>query len=188
MPYLPPINGVAFSQAYAEAMAVAPLRRAMLETLELRHSGFKNEDGSLFVPRIVRDDKSLFATLEATAPANPGETVEFSPLPFECSGLDETDTGVAPALVLAIDGVSQLLVRQLDYALDGIEPVLVTFRIFASDNAGEPATSVVPTMTLREVVVSDTRVTAKAIFNDPSNRGFPRREYSTGLYPGLTAR
>ena len=43
-------------------------------------------------------------------------------------------------------------------------------------------------MTLRDVQVTDTKVTARAVFYDPSNRGFPRQEYSTALYPGLTAR
>ena len=43
-------------------------------------------------------------------------------------------------------------------------------------------------MTLREVLVTDTRVTAKAVFYDPSNRGFPRQEYTADLYPGLSAR
>ena len=63
-----------------------------------------------------------------------------------------------------------------------------TERIYASDDLSGPAVTPVLTMTLRDVVVTDTRVTAKAVFYDPSNRGFPKQEYTTAQYPGLTAR
>ena len=185
---LPARNGIAFSQAYAEAIAVAPVTRAMLEALEFRHSAFRDATGALFAARIVNDHQDLTATLEATAPMNPGATVLFSACPVQVQGPDETDAAAAPYVQLAIDGVSQLLVQQLDYAIATLEPVLMTIRIYASDDASAPAILPVTTMTLREVRVSETRVTAKATFYDPTNRGFPRQEYTSAQYPGLAAR
>lgn len=185
--FKPPINGVAFSAAYAEAIAIAPISRVMLATYELRHPGFL-QDGALFTPRIVSDHADLTAKLEATAPINASTYVTFTALPVEVTGPEESESGIAPSISLAIDGVSQLLVQQLDYALASLVPVSITERVFASDDLTGPAVSPVLTMTLRDVGVTDTRVTAKAVFYDPSNRGFPRKEYTTPEYPGLTAR
>lgn len=183
------VNGVAFSAAYAEAIAIAPIARVMLPTYELRHPSFVDPvTGALYAIRIVNDHADLTATLEATAPVNPGAAVLFTALPVEVSGPDESDSGSTPAITFAIDGVSQLLVQQLDYALATLIPVTVTERIYASDDLSAPAITPVLTMTLRDVLVTDMRVTAKAVFYDPSNRGFPRQEYTTPLYPGITAR
>ena len=187
--FLPPLNGVAFSAAYAEAIAVAPVGRVMLPTYELRHPSFVDPaTGLLYAIRIVNDHADLTATLEATAPVNAGAAVLFTALPIEVSGPDESDSGSTPAITFAIDGVSQLLVQQLDYALATLVPVTVTERIYASDDTSAPAVTPVITMTLRDVVVTDTRVTAKAMFYDPSNRGFPRQEYTNAQYPGINAR
>lgn len=187
--FRPPVNGVSFSAAYAEAIAVAPISRVMLPTYELRHPSFTDPDTGLPTGiRIVNDHADLMATLEASAPVDAGATVLFKALPVEVSGPDESDSGQTPSITFAIDGVSQLLVQQLDYALAGLVPVTVTERIYASDDLSGPAVTPVLTMTLRDVVVTDTRVTAKAVFYDPSNRGFPAQEYTTDLYPGLTAR
>lgn len=185
----PPLNGASFSAAYAEAIAVAPISRVMLPTYELRHPGFIDPaTGLLYAVRIVNDHADLLARLEAGAPIDAGTYVTFSALPVEVSGPDESDSGQTPAITFAVDGVSQLLVQQLDYALATLIPVTVTERIYASDDLTGPAVTPVLTMTLRDVVVTDTRVTAKAVFYDPSNVGFPRQEYTQSQYPGLQAR
>ena len=184
----PAVNGVQFSAAYAEAIATARIDRVMLATYELRHPAFVDANGAAYAARIVNDHADFTGTLEATAPLNPGTAVLFTALPVEVSGPDESDAGQTPAITIAIDGVSQLLVQQLDYALATLVPVQITERIYASDDPSGPATTPVLTMTLRDVQVTDTRVTAKAVFYDPSSRGFPRQEFTTPLYPGLTAR
>lgn len=185
--FLPAVNGVAFSVAYAEAIATATVTRVMLATYELRHPGFL-QNGVLYTPRIVNDHADLLAKLEAGAPVDADTYVLFTALPVEVSGPDESDSGTAPSIGIAIDGVSQLLVQQLDYALATLIPVTITERIYAADDLSGPAVSKVLTMTLRDVVVTDTRVTAKAVFYDPSNRGFPRQEYTNATNPGLNAR
>lgn len=187
--YQSPVNGVAFSVAYAEAIATARIDRVMLPTYELRHPSFIDTVTGLPTGiRIVNDHADLTAKLEASAPVDASTFVLFKALPVEVNGPDESDSGQTPAITFAIDGVSRLLVEQLDYALASLVPVTVTERIYASDDLSAPAVTPVLTMTLRDVVVTDTRVTAKAVFYDPSNRGFPGQEYTTTLYPGLSAR
>ena len=186
--FLDPVNGVSFSAAYAEAIAVAPIERVMLPTYELRCSEFIDPaTGLLYAPRIVNDHADLVARLEATAPVDAGAYVTFTALPVEVSGPDESDSGQVPAFSVAIDGVSGLLAQQLDRAVQTLALVSITERIYASDDLTGPAVTPVLTMTLRDVVVTATRVTGKAVFYDPSNRGFPRQEYTADLYPGLNA-
>jgi hypothetical protein len=184
-----PVNGVSVSAAYAEAIATATIARVMLPTYELRHPAFIDPvTGLLYAVRIVNDHADLIAKIEAGAPVDAGTYVLFTALPVEVSGPDESDSGQTPAITFAVDGVSQLLVQQLDYALAGLVPVTLTERIYASDDLSGPAVTPVLTMTLRDVIVSDTRVTAKAVFYDPSNVGFPRQAYTQSQYPGLQAR
>lgn len=187
--YQTPVGGVAFSAAYAEAITTARIDRVMLPTYELRHPSFVDPvTGLLYAVRIVNDHADLTAQLESTAPVNAGTYVLFTALPVEVSGPDESDSGTTPSITFAIDGVSQQLVQQLDYAIATLIPVTVTERIYASDDLTGPAVTPVLTMTLRDVQVTDTRVTAKAMFYDPSQRGFPKQEFTTAQYPGLAAR
>lgn len=181
-------HGVAFSVAYEEATGAKPIDYAMLDCYELRHSGFLDEHGALYVPRIVNNMEDIEATLEADAPANPGETVTFVAMPVSAGGLDESDSGQAPALSISFDGVSPLIVQQLDYALEGLEPVFMSVRVYASNDFAAPAFMPVLHLTLRDVSVTETKVTARATFYDPTNLGFPRKEYSRFRYPGLTAK
>lgn len=181
-------HGVTFSQAYEEAMAMAKLDYVMIDCYELRHSGFKNADGTLYVPRIANNYDDVVATLEGDAPANPGETVTFIALPVTAGGMDESDSGQAPALTISFDGVSPLIVQQLDYALDGLEPIQISVRIYASNDFTAPAFLPVLHLTLRDVSISETKVTARATFYDPSNHGFPKQEFTQRRYPGLSSR
>lgn len=184
--YNNPVNGVSFSDAYAEAITTARIDRIMLATYEIRYFGTGGDDA--FAVRIVNDHVDLLATLEDDAPFDPGEEVLFTALPVSVSGPDESDSSQAPAITVAIDGVSSILVERLDSALSAIYPVTITERIYASDDTSAPAVMPVITMTLRDVKVTETRVSARAVFYDPSNRGFPKQEYTQPLYPGLNAR
>ena len=185
--YLPPRNGVTFSVAYAEAIETATVKRVMLETFELHHPAFL-QDGVHYVPRVVNDFQDFNCVLEATAIANPGEAVTFTACAVDASGPDETESGEAPSVSISIDGVSSILAKQLDLATAALDPVRMTLRIYASDDPSAPAVLPVITMTLRDVVVGETRVTARALFFDATNQTFPRGEYTRAKHPGLSAR
>lgn len=181
-------NGVALSEAAAEAYAIARVNIGLLETFEFRHSGFRDDAGALFYARIVNDNADWTLQLEAGAPVDAGNRVLFKACPVTVQGPDETDSQEAPSIAIAIDGVSRLLVQQLDLAIQTIEPVLVTCRLYTTNDTSGPAQLPVTNMVLRDVRVSETRVVAKLVFEDAANNGFPRQEYTAAQYPGLSLR
>ena len=63
--------------AIREAYASAPSKEIDLLTIELNHPAFTQP------LRVVRDNETLTARLEDTAPENPGETVDFLPYAFD---------------------------------------------------------------------------------------------------------
>lgn len=186
--YLPPHAGVSYSEAYAEAITVASSHRVLFDTIEMRHPEFRDEADAPYAIRVVADYEPLQATLESDAPMDAGAAVTFEPVPFELSGPDETDDSTAPSVQLAIDGVSRLVVGQLDRAVQSLAPVEVTMRVYASDDTTAPAMLPVLHMTLTDVEVGETRITARAVHYDPANRSFPRALYTVATNPTLAAR
>lgn len=180
--YLPPVQGVSLSVAEAEAAAIAPARRAMLDALEFMHPTWSEP------ARVVNDKASLSATLEATAPYNPGATVVWQPIPVRAVWPSESDSGSAPQFQLEVDGVSAYLMGLLDRALGSLVPITMIARRYASDDTSGPARLPVLVMELTEVKVTETRVTATCVYGDPTNNRFPAAAYTRALYPGLSAR
>lgn len=176
MNYLDELNGVTLSEAYAEAAAAAPIDRVILNTYELTHPTFAEPI------RIVNDHAPLTATLET------GETVEFVACPVEIVAPEESDSGRSPTISVRIDGVSSILAGQLDAAIGTMDRIGIIERIYASDDTSAPAVLPPLRLTLREVSVSEMTVTATAGFDDPINIGFPAKSYTSGEYPGLSAR
>lgn len=185
--YQQPINGSRISEAYAEAMASAPLTRVMLSTYEFRHPNFVDASGAPAPIRAVNDFTDVLAQLEANAPVNPSTYVVFSACPVSVTGPEDGDTGATPTLSVTIDGVSGQISAQLDLALLSAVPVYLTERIYASDDLSGPARLPVITMVLRGITVNDVTVTASASFYDPANNTFPRKEYTAAEHPGLNA-
>lgn len=184
MPYYrDELHGVSLSQAAAEVASVAPVGVVLWETFELRHPAF---DGPI---RVVNktDGQPLRATLEAGAPAQGGQEVEFVALPVSARLPEESDQGRSPELIVELDGVSGHIAAQLDLAIQALDPVEVTFRLYVSSDTTAPAMLPVLNMILSDVVVGETRVTATARFMDPVNRGFPAKDYTRAEYPGLVS-
>lgn len=174
--YLDAQHGVSLSEAYAEAAASAPAERLMHYTYELSHP--------LFDERIciVNDFENLTATLEG------GDTVDFIACPVDVVGPDESDARKSPTISVKIDGVSSIVVGQLDKALGSLDKITITERVYASDDLSAPAVMPPLTLTLISVDVGETSVTAEAGFSDPVNLGFPAKEYTMREYPGMAAR
>jgi hypothetical protein len=174
--YLDQQHGVSLSEAYAEAAACAPAGRAMLACYALNHPSF---DAPVY---IVSDHQNFTATLETS------EEVEFVACPVDVVPPEESDDGRSPTIAVRIDGVSRILADQLDLASGSLDLITITERIYASDDPSAPAVMPPLEMTLRDVTVSETTVTAQAGFSDPVNTGFPAKDYLAREYPGLAAR
>lgn len=170
------------SEAQAEAMAVAPITRAMLYTVELWHP-------QLTAPvRIVADHAELVAALEQDAPVDGGDTVRFVALPIGIQLPEESDSAAAPSIEVWIDGVSSTVAGELDACVETLDPIRMIVRVYASDDLTGPAQLPPLVMDVVDVALDETRVTVAAAYSDPANRAFPAKTYSQAEYAGLAAR
>lgn len=176
MHYLDKRHGVSLAQAYAEAAASAPLERAILCTYELTHPSFEAHIC------IVNAFEGISARLET------GEMVDFVACPVEVIPPAEKDDAEIPSITVNIDGVSAIIAEQLEQAARGSDLIQITERIYVSDDLSAPAVLPPLCLTLQNVTITSTRVSAQARFTDPSNTGFPKKDYLPREYPGLLAR
>lgn len=179
---MPTIQGVTFTEAWAEAVAIAPINSVALVTLELNHPDFDEP------ARVVADRQDFTCTLEADAPYNPGQEVTFIALPVEVLLPEESTEGTAPSVSVSIGDVSQVITPYLEKATASLTPAELIVREYISTRPEQPARVPVIRMIVTDVSVTERRVTLQASYLDPANRGFPTRSYSSAEYPGLAAR
>lgn len=166
------------SQALAEAYASCPTDVVILHTLEFRHPVFTSPI------RVVRDQADLTATLEAAAPANPGEVVLFLRYPFDLELPEVSDRGT-PQVTITIDNVTAEIGRQIDAAVSEPDPIEVTYRAFLSSDLAGPQNDPPLTLSVTRIEVDVFRVTATATLLDLGNRQFPNEDYTATRFPGL---
>lgn len=181
--YLPPRKGVALSEAAAEAIAVAPLQRAMLYCYEVWHPTMAEPI------RVVRDYVPLLATLEATAPRNPSEEVEHLACSVRVERPEESDAAGAPEVSFTLANVNGLLKQALDAARGSRDVWEVTERVYSSDDTSGPAISPPLTLTFTSAVMKGGMATLVASFgDDPVNKSIPAITFKPEEYVGLSAR
>lgn len=186
--YLDPLQGVSLSEAAAEAIAVAPIGRAMLDTLEFWRSTFVDENGNPGAARVVCDKQDLLATLEADALVDGGAEVQFRAVGLRVVKPAENESAQSPTFEIELDGVSLHLIELLDEDLTSGEPVIMTHRVYASDDTTAPAVLPVLRMEVLSAVCTEGSARITCAFGDPINAGFPRVAYTRLQYPGLAAR
>jgi Domain of unknown function (DUF1833) len=178
--YRPAIRGVSLSTAYAQAMAIAPTYRATLYTIEFLHSAL---DSPI---RVVLNTEDVNATLEPDAPRDGGQEVTFKALPLGIQLPPESDQAQAPMVQLWIDGVSSLLAEGLEPVIQSLEGVDMIVRVYMSDDLSGPAQLPPLKQRLREIIITQDRVTVTASYKDPANRQFPGKTFTRAEYPGLS--
>lgn len=186
--FRPPLGGVSYSEALAAAYAVATEEVVLLDTLEFLHPLFVDSEDLNISVRVVNSLHPLTATLEATAPMNPGETVTFQPVNFSLTRPKETASGQVSELELRVDNVSRILVPYLDMIRESREGVVAIWRPYASTDLTAPHISPVLSLTLRSISADMTSMVARAGVTDLTNRRFPAAEYTVLKYPWLTVR
>lgn len=180
--YLPPLAGVSLSEAEAEAAAIAPAGRVMLDCLEFWAPGFTEP------ARIVTDKRDFNGRIEAGAPRNAGEMVLWMAVPVSVVWPREGESSGPYAAQLQLDGVSAILAEQLDLVNGSLDPLECILRRYASDDPSGPSRLPVSRMELSNVQVSETRVTATIVGRERGNRRWPAVAYTRARYPGLPAR
>lgn len=170
----------ALKAAIKEAYASAPSDVVVIDTLELRHPAFT-------VPiRVTTQYAPITAKLEAGAPLNAGQMVEFQPFAFDFVLPEVVDTGI-PELQINIDNVSREIIEHIELAMPQPEKLEVTYRAFLSnDLAGGPQNDPPLHMTISSISADAMSVQAKATIADFMNKKFPGENYVDTKFPGLT--
>jgi hypothetical protein len=180
MPMLPENAGVAFSEAYANAISSAKMGDPLLVALEVRHPDFEDESGNPTSYYIVSDNRSLTATDEDS------ETHTYIPIPFRFIPPEQTDSGAPKPAALEIDNVSLQLSQLLLMANSSATPVEVVVRMFLRSDTSTPHVLPVLVMEATEPVITSETVSVQLTFGALTNRKFPARVYTAEDFPGLT--
>lgn len=172
------MSDASLSAAIAEAYATAPEDVVILHTLEFRHSTFATP------LRVVMDHQALTATLEAAAPENPSEAVEFAAYDFDAK-LPDVASGRMPELQIVIDNIDQVIEEAIESAAGSSDKIEVTYRPYLSTDLTAPHMDPPLTLTLTHVEATVFQVSARAGFRNLGNIGFPNQDYTAARFPGL---
>jgi hypothetical protein len=168
-----------WSEALAEAYASATTDEVILNTIELIHPAFTEPI------RCVADYVPLTARLEAAAPINPGELVEFQAFAFDIKPPEVIDSGV-PELEISIDNVSGEIIEHIELAMGNPEFLEVLWRVYLSSNPEEGPQNLKPIrMTITNIDADEMAIQARASIVDFMNKNFPNNEYDDRRFPGL---
>lgn len=172
------------SEALKECYASSPVDEFVLDTIELIHPAFVDENGNPTSILAVRAYEPWDCTLEVDAPFRPGQRVTFQPIPF-----DMTDPGFAedevPKLVFSISNVSRLVTQYLEMAIAQTTPITVVYRQYLSTDTTVPQTDPPVVMTLSAATSSATTTSGTATLSDVHNWPFPWQRYTTERFPAL---
>lgn len=168
------------SAAIREAYASAPASEIVYHTMELWHPAWSEP------VRVVRDWNTLRARLEAGAPRNASQWVDFVPFAFDFS-LPDVTAGALPEIVVTVDNAGAELVSYLDAAANSADKVELIYRPYLESDLSAPNMNPPLTLYIREIGVDVLRITARAGYTDLGNRKFPNQLYTSERFPGLIA-
>jgi len=175
---------MSYKQAIKEAYASADITEIPLDTLELRHSAFRDDNGNPTAVRIVRAFEDWNLTLETDAPVNAGQQVRFVACPFEFN-IPKFAQGEVPSMDLQIDNVSREITKHLEEAIDQTDPIAVTYRPYLASDTSGPQMSPPFHFTLSKVIVDVFTAKGTCTMNDVYNWPFPNRRYLPAEFKGL---
>ena len=153
------------SEALEEAYASNPSDVVILDTLELIHPDFKDEDGNQAAVRVVRDNVNLRAFLEDDAPLNAGQEVEFVALGFDLE-FPPVNTTPVPEITVTLDNVGREIIKYLDMAASSQDMIKMIYRPYLSTDLSVPQMIPPLTLVLSDVQANITKITAKARMMD----------------------
>jgi len=168
------------TQAIREAYASAPSDTVVFHTLEIEHPAFSEPI------RVVRDRQMLTARLEASAPRQGGQLVNFVGFAFDIVPPEVTHTAV-PQCVIELDNVSREIVAHIEQAITSPELITVTYRAYLSDDLTAPENDPPLTLTVLAISANVFRVRATCGFANLANKRFPGLDYTAEVFPGLIA-
>lgn len=175
---------MSWDQAMKEAYASSPVDEVALNTLELRHPNFKDDQGNTVAVRVVEGYEDATLGLEVDAPLDGGKMVLFKACRFTLT-LPRMEENSIPDLRITISNVSREITKYLEQASQVLEPIAVTFRPYLASAPDAPQMDPPLHMTLKKVQVDIFQVTGTASLEDVHNWAFPFRKYMPDEWPGL---
>lgn len=185
--YLPARQGIAQSEALAEAAAFAVAGQPLLLTLAFYHPLIRNLAGDPMGIYLVNDHEDLLATVEDDAPLDASEEVRFIRCPMEITLPTEADDTGPGEVAITISNVTRQLVPHLTAVAYSTEPVILIARTYLPADTSAPHETPPMRVSLRSASATVKSVTSRASFGDISNRRHPRNEYTSRTHPGLTS-
>ena len=172
------------SDAIKEAYATAP-GVLIYETVEIYHPSFVDPgDGSPAPIRVVNDQRSLTAWLEATAPLNPGEEVLFNAYPFQFQKPD-MDPQSLPQVELVIDNISGEIVQNIEIAMQYPEKIWLIYRPYVETDLTVPHINPPMWLWITNINADLFTINIRATYGDIFNKSFPSELYTVERFPGL---
>lgn len=168
-----------FTEAYKEALVSAPSNVVVLETLEIIHPNFP---GALPI-RLVNGFENVDATLEATAPVNPSESVTFTAGFFKFVPPKKTTSGYTPAR-LAIGSVGDVL-SYIELTRGSGVAINVIYRPYLSTDTTAPQVDPPYKFSLMGVKSTLKQVTATLAAPTIVGRKHPSDLITPQRFPGL---
>lgn len=175
------MTDTSLSEAIREAYASAPDNVVLMHTLELLHPAFTQPI------RVVRDHQDLIATLESTAPSNPGQRVTFVGYAFDLILPPMTEQTALPQIIVTIDNVDRQIVANIEAAMTTTDIIQIIYRPYLSTDLTAP--QMIPPLEFQvQTMLADAfQVQATCSYGDPANRAFPNIDFTLATFPGLAA-
>lgn len=171
------------NKALAEAYATAP-EVLVAHTLEFRHPSFLDDEGKRMGVRVVRGYDNYKGKLEATAPLNAGQTVEFMAMAFNIT-LPQSDASAKPTLTIEMDNVGREILKHIEASTETLDKIEVTYRPFIWDEHQAPAQNPVMTFEIKSIEVTFGKIKAVAGLPDLGSKSFPSDVFTLANYPAL---
>ncbi|MDP1605016.1 MAG: DUF1833 family protein [Legionella sp.] len=173
------------TEAWKEAAALAPDGEIPIDTLELRHPDFVDDDGNPDSAWLTTNQTDITAPLEDDAPVKGGQDVVFRAIAFSFK-LARIEPGSGAAMEIAIDSTDRRIVEALDRAVVSPIEIILCYRPYLShDLEGGPQMIPPKTFVLSNAAVGTLRTTGRARVAIDLAGAFPRDFYTAVEYPGL---
>lgn len=174
-----------YTDALAEAIAMAPAEEVIIDTLEIRHETFVDDDGNPDSIWLTTNAEDVLAAIEPGAPLKGGQLVRFLSFPFKFK-LGRIEPGTGAELTIEIDGVDRRIIEALDRAIVEPTKIVMVYRVFLSSDLEDGPQRLPPdAYVLSECETNVTKVVGRARVELDMTGPFPRYLYTANEYPGL---
>ena len=169
--------------AIAEAYAACPVDEGVvLYTIEFLHPTFEKPGRVVRWPVTSNDLEKFSLRLEDTAPANPGEWVDFIAVPFEVT-VPAQEENAPGEFTIKIENVGHVITETLQSAVRQREPVKIVFREYLKSMPEQPQL-VYTDFSIAKATVNNNGVEATASMIDWLLRPYGKI-YTPTDFPGL---